>query len=1091
MSEKISLYNPRDTPPEQLEAMLTGREPLLKEILEGLREQVGGKTRQHWLLRGPRGIGKTHLTGIIHHRVRNDPVLSRAFLPLWLGEADVYEVYSPATLLERIAERLVEAVPGARIAEELRTLEGTGDEDALFEELAAHLTEEAQRQERTLLVLMENLDALFESFAPKQRKMQMRQLRSLLLDNPSFLFISTTPTRYLEELSKPGEPLYAHFKERRLKPLGVKEVGLLFSKLAQLTGRKELLGEGPEGELKQRIIHQLTGGLPRSVVMAFEVLRDKEGIQSLVEDMRVFLDAQTAYFEARLSRLAPRERAIVTTLALAERNLTLKEIAEKSRLPEKSLSTLVARLEQEGHVEAMDGRGGKGTPYALSEGLFRIWYQYRKGRMLLEPLVHFLAGWYMPDELRSVAEDLRRRLEQQEFKATRSARLALLQVEAAYQRACSEQGRLERMRIWGQDHRSEEEGVGKASTSTMPGVLETALSEGIALLLSGKTDKGRTHLERAIAPYEPLTEQLAFNIFRFAFQTIDRNDTAGAAGRSEALRWLVERLREQARTRPGSFLAGLAASLHNLGFALHELGRREEALEATREAVNHYREPVKKEPEPFRVALAGSLNNLGLMLHELGRREESLEAMRETVELYRALAGKEPEPFRAQLAGGLNNLGLVLHELGRREESLDAMREAVELYRALAGKEPESFRAKLTGGLNNLGLVLRDLGRNAEALEVVREAVEHDRALAAEHPDSLPDLAASLNNLGLVLRDLGRKAEALEATREAVKLHRVLAGKEPESFRAQLAGSLKNLGLVLRDLGRRAEVLEATREAVKHYRVLAEKEPEFFQSDLADSLNTLSIMLIELGRNEESLDVTRETVEHYRALARREPESFRAKLVSSLNNLGFVLSRLGRKEASLEVIREAVGQNRTLAAEHPGALPNFAMSLNNLGLALSDLEKKQEAIEAMREAVEHYSKLAETSPETYLSRWVNSLVNLGLLQSLTGREKEALASIQLGLTKGPVETVSLFTAGPTRFFKKLPAREVLAWLDQMLEAELPPEFKEQLRLHRQVATFLVDRDNDVPEERMRQALSRVPPELRDLVESILGRTRPS
>jgi DNA-binding MarR family transcriptional regulator len=42
---------------------------------------------------------------------------------------------------------------------------------------------------------------------------------------------------------------------------------------------------------------------------------------------------------------------------LAPKNLTLKEIAEKSRLPEKSLSTLMSRLLQDGHVEVTHGAG--------------------------------------------------------------------------------------------------------------------------------------------------------------------------------------------------------------------------------------------------------------------------------------------------------------------------------------------------------------------------------------------------------------------------------------------------------------------------------------------------------------------------------------------------------------------------------------------------------------------------------------------------------------------------------------------------------------------------------------------------------------
>ncbi|WP_342376845.1 ATP-binding protein [Myxococcus stipitatus] len=451
MNSPISLYNPRSTPPAQLEAMLVGRDALLKELLDNLHAQSRSRTRQHWLLRGPRGMGKTHLTGVLHHRVRGDARLSESYLPLWLGEADVYEVYSPATLLERIAERLVEAVPDAKLAATLHTLEGVGDEEGFFQELSSHLGEEAERQGKTLLVLMENLDALLESFAAKEREAQVRQLRSLLLHAPHFLFISTTPTRYMVELTDPKKPLYNQFKERDLRPLSVEEVGVVFSKLVELTGRKGMeavLGDRQDGVLRRKVIHQLTGGLPRSVVMTFEVMRDKTGIKALVEDLRRLLDAQTAYFEARLARLAPRERAIVTTMALASTNLTSKEIATRSRLPERTLSTLVSRLVQDGHVEPTSGTGGKGTVYGLSEGLFRLWYQYRKGRLLLEPLVRLLAYLFNPSELQETIARLQRHVEENQPDSQDSAHLALRQVEEALRLATSEEGRLDRERLW-------------------------------------------------------------------------------------------------------------------------------------------------------------------------------------------------------------------------------------------------------------------------------------------------------------------------------------------------------------------------------------------------------------------------------------------------------------------------------------------------------------------------------------------------------------------------------------------------------------------------------------------------------------------
>lgn len=712
MSEKVSLYNPRDTPPEQLEAMLTGREHLVTEVLDSLREQAHSPTRQHWLLRGPRGIGKTHLTGIIHHRVSTDPELSKVYLPLWLGEADVYEVYSPAMLLMRIAERLVEEVPGTKLGEALPSLEGTGDEDSLFEELAAHLTEEAERQKRTLLVLMENLDALFESFAPKQRTAQTRQLRSLLLDNRSLLFISTTPTRYLKELSDPKAPLFAQLKERRLNQLKVDEVGALFTKLSQMTGRKELLGAGPDAALKQRIIHQLTGGLPRSVVMAFEILRDKEGIQALVEDLRTFLDAQTAYFEARLSRLAPRERSIVTTLALAEQNLTLREIAAKSRLPEKSLSTLVARLEQEGYVETIEGTGGKGTLYGLSEGLFRIWYQYRKGRLLLEPLVRFLAYWYEPTELEVVIGAMQQRLNHDGPTAGRAAQLAFIQVHAAFVLATSEHGRLERQRIWEECRRAVEEDAASETNPPLDPALRRALAAVIGHMFSGRSDEGQAALDKALAPHEPLSESLASGVTSYLlYQVLDDSKKRGLR-HPEAFQLIATRFEgsshSSARHRAAIAWIGVIECLCNLG-------RYEEAL--SRADALLYHSEWREAPASKVVLLMTAAARLEI-LSELGRHEDVVVFGKELLDEMRDQSFQESVGLSHQVLAcvskSLKSLGrddeqeLVLEKLAGKWTSQSPS--IARRLSATAALDLHVLRAR-KGGEINLGKALDDLDR--------------------------------------------------------------------------------------------------------------------------------------------------------------------------------------------------------------------------------------------------------------------------------------------------------------------------------------------------------------------------------------------
>lgn len=417
MNAQVRFYNPREASPEALETMLVGRAEVVAELEEDLRRQIRSSTRQHWLIRGPRGIGKTHLMGILYHRVRRDPHLSASYLPVWLAETEAYEVYSVAILLLGIARQLVEELredkdPGAtQLADRLAALEYGGDDPALFEELCELFREEAHRRGKILLILMENLDALFSGFAKQRSGQEVRRLRSLLTEEKHLLFLSTTPTRYLSQISNPKAPLYGHLKERVLQPLTEDQIGELFRSLGQATGQTErgelLAGPSEEGRLRRRVIHRLAGGNPRSVVMAFSVIAGAPGVKAVVEEMSALLDTQTAYFEARLARLAPRERAIVTAMALAPTNLTIQEIARLTCLPARSLSTQIDRLIEEGHLAPVEGEGGRGTIYEMSDGLFRLWYQYRKGRKVLWPIVQFLALWQSEEELEKAIVDLR------------------------------------------------------------------------------------------------------------------------------------------------------------------------------------------------------------------------------------------------------------------------------------------------------------------------------------------------------------------------------------------------------------------------------------------------------------------------------------------------------------------------------------------------------------------------------------------------------------------------------------------------------------------------------------------------------------
>jgi len=463
----------------------------------------------------------------------------------------------------------------------------------------------------------------------------------------------------------------------------------------------------------------------------------------------------------------------------------------------------------------------------------------------------------------------------------------------------------------------------------------------------------------------------------------------------EATREAVDVFRGLVQTRPDAFLPNLAMSLNSVGNCLSELGRQEEALEAMREAVDVDRGLAQTWPNAFLPNLAMSLNNLGSCLSELGRREEALEATREAVDIRRGLAQTQRDTFLPELAGSLNNLGNCLSKLGRREGALEVTCEAVEVYRGLAQTRPDAFLPNLAGLLSNLGNCLSDLGQREEALETTREAVEVYRGLAQTRPDAfLPELGMSLNNLGSSLNELGQREEALETTREAVEVYRGLAQTRSDAFLPELGMSLNNLGNCLSELGQREEALEAMHEAVDIRRGLAQTRPDAFLSELGMSISNLGNCLSDLGQREEALEAMHEAVDIRRGLVQTRSDVFLPELGMSLNNLGNCLSELGQREKALEAMREAVDIRRGLAQTRPDVfLLELAGSLNNLGNCLSELEQRPEALEAMREAVDIRRGLAQTRPDVFLPDLAMSLNNLGNCLSELGRREEALETM--------------------------------------------------------------------------------------------------
>ncbi|MDD5335612.1 MAG: tetratricopeptide repeat protein [Rhodoferax sp.] len=280
----------------------------------------------------------------------------------------------------------------------------------------------------------------------------------------------------------------------------------------------------------------------------------------------------------------------------------------------------------------------------------------------------------------------------------------------------------------------------------------------------------------------------------------------------------------QALQMAADLLPDEASSHSNLGCALRELGRLDDALASYRRALT-----IKRN---HREALIG----LGDVQRDLGNAKDAQASYR------RALA------INPNHAEAHNNLGNALRDLGHLDDAVASYRRAL------------SIKSDYVEAHSNLGTALRELGQLADAVS------SHERALVVK-----PDFVRAHIGLGNALLDLGQLPDAVASYRRAVaiksddaQLHIILGRTLQQiglwddsllsyhqalAIEPDLCGAHDGLGTTLINLGRATD-------AVASYRRALEIKP-----DSAGILHNLGAALETLGQVDEAATCFQEAYE--------------------------------------------------------------------------------------------------------------------------------------------------------------------------------------------------------------------------------------
>jgi len=403
------LYNPAIEEPDDLKKTLIARGPILNDLLKKIRSSSNDRGLKHYLIVGPRGIGKTHLLLVLHYTVKGcykEKSLVKSWISIKTNEEE-YRITALSDFLLRVLEELKEGGGSDEVDSTLERLRERSDEE-IVELALSFLREFRKKTGKRILLLVEDLGTIFEQIGDEAA---IGRIRDILMREDIFMFIGTALSLFKEVVGH-EEPFYNFFEVIWLPELKGKEVEELIKKRAKVLGEEEIIEKFEEYRPRIKATIHLTGGYPRLILMLFHIFTKSKLIE-VQEALEELLDELTPYFQDRMNRLPPQQRKILDTLTLMEGPATPTEIAKEARLDVRIVNPQIRRLTELGYIRVSKQERRKTTRYEVTERLFRIWREMRtiKGRKRIGFLVKFLKIWYTPIESFEKALELKSDLE--------------------------------------------------------------------------------------------------------------------------------------------------------------------------------------------------------------------------------------------------------------------------------------------------------------------------------------------------------------------------------------------------------------------------------------------------------------------------------------------------------------------------------------------------------------------------------------------------------------------------------------------------------------------------------------------------------
>lgn len=343
---------------------------------------------------GQRGAGKTTLMHRLNYAILDDKKLSNSYLPIMFSE-EQYNLSDLTTLWEAIAIGIEDNFYKEKLT---ASIDDIIDTEENYEELSFKLLQNFLRSKDKIAILfIENINYFLKKLTEEERK----RLKSILTSESSFRIIGAS-TSYSDGSIDFGDLFYNFFNTIQLDGLTQEDCEKLLIRIGQQYGEEDqiraIINNFPG---RVEALRRLTGGVPRTISYLFQIFLDNENGKA-IKDLYLLIDTLTLLYKSELDQLSTQQQKVIDAIARKWDAISVKEIAKRTRLESKNISSILSYLEKNQLIEKVP-TSTKNHLYRIKERFMNIWYLMRFGRKHDKEnviwLVRFFDAWCDESEL--------------------------------------------------------------------------------------------------------------------------------------------------------------------------------------------------------------------------------------------------------------------------------------------------------------------------------------------------------------------------------------------------------------------------------------------------------------------------------------------------------------------------------------------------------------------------------------------------------------------------------------------------------------------------------------------------------------------